>query len=43
MDSSWRFSRKLPQIMLDTIFALMMRGLKTRFGAKKTGLFLGDC
>jgi capsular polysaccharide transport system permease protein len=39
MDSSGRFSRTSLQIMLDTIFALMMRELKTRFGAKKLGYF----
>jgi capsular polysaccharide transport system permease protein len=39
MDSSGRFSRTSLKIMLDTIFALMMRELKTRFGAKKLGYF----
>jgi capsular polysaccharide transport system permease protein len=39
MDSSGRFLRTSLQIMLDTIFALMMRELKTRFGAKKLGYF----
>jgi capsular polysaccharide transport system permease protein len=39
MDSSGRFSRTSLQIMLDTVFALMMRELKTRFGAKKLGYF----
>lgn len=39
MDGSGRTSRTSLQIMLDTIFALMMRELKTRFGAKKLGYF----
>jgi capsular polysaccharide transport system permease protein len=39
MDGSERISRTSLQIMLDTIFALMMRELKTRFGAKKLGYF----
>ena len=39
MDGSGRASRTSLQIMLDTIFALMMRELKTRFGAKKLGYF----
>lgn len=39
MDSSGRITRTSLQIMLDTIFALMMRELKTRFGAKKLGYF----
>lgn len=39
MDGSQRTSRTSLQIMLDTIFALMMRELKTRFGAKKLGYF----
>jgi capsular polysaccharide transport system permease protein len=39
MDSSGRTSRTSLQIMFDTIFALIMRELKTRFGAKKLGYF----
>jgi capsular polysaccharide transport system permease protein len=39
MDSSGRTSRTSLRIMFDTIFALMMRELKTRFGAKKLGYF----
>lgn len=39
MDGSGRTSRTSLQIMFDTIFALMMRELKTRFGAKKLGYF----
>ena len=39
MDGSGRASRTPLQIMFDTIFALMMRELKTRFGAKKLGYF----
>jgi capsular polysaccharide transport system permease protein len=39
MDGSGRVKRTSLQIMLDTIFALMMRELKTRFGAKKLGYF----
>lgn len=39
MDGSERKSRTSLQIMQDTVFALMMRELKTRFGAKKLGYF----
>lgn len=39
MDSSGRITRTSLQIMKDTVFALMMRELKTRFGAKKLGYF----
>ena len=39
MDSSARITRTSLQIMKDTVFALMMRELKTRFGAKKLGYF----
>lgn len=39
MDGSTRVSRTSLQIMRDTVFALMMRELKTRFGAKKLGYF----
>ena len=39
MDGSQRISRTSLQIMSDTVFALMMRELKTRFGAKKLGYF----
>jgi capsular polysaccharide transport system permease protein len=39
MDSSGRITRISLQIMKDTVFALMMRELKTRFGAKKLGYF----
>ncbi len=39
MDGSERISRTSLQIMKDTVFALMMRELKTRFGAKKLGYF----
>lgn len=39
MDGFERMPRTSLQIMLDTIFALMMRELKTRFGAKKLGYF----
>jgi capsular polysaccharide transport system permease protein len=39
MDGSERVSRTSLQIMKDTVFALMMRELKTRFGAKKLGYF----
>lgn len=39
MDGSSRISRTSLQIMRDTVFALMMRELKTRFGAKKLGYF----
>jgi capsular polysaccharide transport system permease protein len=39
MDSSARITRTSLQIMRSTVFALMMRELKTRFGAKKLGYF----
>lgn len=39
MDSSERITRTSLQIMRGTVFALMMRELKTRFGAKKLGYF----
>lgn len=39
MEGSKRTQRTSLQIMLDTVFALMMRELKTRFGAKKLGYF----
>lgn len=39
MDSPARITRTSLQIMRDTVFALMMRELKTRFGAKKLGYF----
>lgn len=39
MESTGRISRTSLQIMFDTIFALMMRELKTRFGARKLGYF----
>lgn len=39
MDGSSRITRTSLQIMMDTVFALMMRELKTRFGAKKLGYF----
>jgi capsular polysaccharide transport system permease protein len=39
MDGSERVSRTSLQILKDTVFALMMRELKTRFGAKKLGYF----
>ena len=29
------------QVMRDTVYALMMRELKTRFGARKLGYFWG--
>jgi capsular polysaccharide transport system permease protein len=39
MEGSKRTPRTSLQIMFDTVFALMMRELKTRFGAKKLGYF----
>lgn len=39
MEGSKRTHRTSLQIMFDTVFALMMRELKTRFGAKKLGYF----
>lgn len=39
MDGFTRKSRSSLQIMIDTVFALMMRELKTRFGSKKLGYF----
>lgn len=39
MDGSSRITRTSLQIMRDTVFALMMRELKTRFGTKKLGYF----
>lgn len=39
MEGSKRTSRTSLQIMFDSVFALMMREIKTRFGAKKLGYF----
>lgn len=39
MESSMRTQRTSLQIMFDTVYALMIRELKTRFGAKKLGYF----